>query len=276
MKAERISDRRAILGEGPLWDQEAGRLLWVDITGQELLATDPATGATSARAMPGPPSALTLSTRGLAVAMGQEMVLAADLRPLAALPEGSPGRMNDGRADPQGRFWIGTANADGRPDCALWRLDGRRPEMVLGGVRMSNGLGWSPDRRRMVHVDSSTRQLAAFAFDGESGALSGRRVLHELPAPFLPDGLAVDAEGGIWLAVWGMGAVLHLGPDGSVAGRVELPTPCPTSCAFGGPGLATLFITTAQDGTAPPDPDAGALFALRPGVAGLAPPVWRV
>lgn len=276
MQAKPVSDFRARLGEGPLWDAASGRLLWVDIAGQKLLATDPTTGTTTARDMPGPPSALTHSTRGLAVAMGQEMVLAEGLIPLAHLPEGSPGRMNDGRTDPQGRFWIGTANADEQPDCTLWRLDGTTPQAALDGVMMSNGIGWAPDGKRMIYVDSSTRQLVSFAFSGANGSLSDRQVLYEVPAPFLPDGLAVDAEGGIWLAVWGMGAVLHLSPDGALKGKIEVPTPCPTSCGFGGDDLATLFITSAIDEDEEPDPYAGALFSLRPGVRGLPPQVWQI
>lgn len=276
MKAERITEHRATLGEGPLWDAASGRLLWVDISGHALLTTDPATGATTSRATPGPPSALTHSTRGLAVAMGQEVVLADGFTSLAALPPGSPGRMNDGRTDPQGRLWVGTANADERPDCTLWRFDGTRPEAVLGGVMMSNGLGWSPDGRRMFHVDSSTRCLRRFDFDPASGDIAGGAVIHELPAPFLPDGLAVDAAGDVWLAVWGMGAVLHLSPEGREKGRILLPTPCPSSCGFGGPDMGTLFITTAIDAEQPPDDDAGALFALQPGVRGQQPQMWQV
>ncbi len=276
MKAERITAQRAELGEGPLWDAASGRLMWVDITGQAILSTDPVTGATTARTTPGPPSALTRSTRGLAVAMGQEMVLARDFTPLARLPPGSPGRMNDGKTDPQGRFWVGTASARERPDCTLWRFDETTPEAVLDGIMMSNGLGWSPDGRSMVYVDSSRRQLWRFDFDGDSGALSARRVIHEVPAPVLPDGLAVDSAGDIWLAVWGMGAVLHLSPDGDEKGRIDLPTPCPSCCAFGGEDMKTLFITTAIDESAPRDDHAGALFAVRPGVSGQESFVWRL
>lgn len=276
MKAERITAHRAELGEGPLWDAEAGRVLWVDITGHALLSTDPETGQTDIRPTPGPPSALTRSTRGLAVGMGQEMVLAKDFSVLARLPADSPGRMNDGKTDAQGRFWIGTANADERPDCALWRFDGSSPTAVLDGIMMSNGLGWSPDGRRMYYDDSSVGSLWRFDFDAATGALSGRLVIYDVPAPFVPDGLAVDAEGDIWLAVWGMGAVLHLSPEGEEKGRIDLPTPCPSCCAFGGKDMDTLFITTAVDESLPADDDAGALFAARPGVRGLPSNVWRL
>jgi sugar lactone lactonase YvrE len=160
-------------------------------------------------------------------------------------------RMNDGACDPQGRFWAGTMAYDESPGAgALDRLelDGSCTR-VLTGLTNSNGIGWSPDGATMYLADSGTGRVEAFDFDGGSGDISRRRTLVRIEQPGVaPDGLTVDEDGGIWVALWGGGAIQRYAADGSLLTTVRLPVERPTSCAFGGSDRATLFVTTARAG----------------------------
>lgn len=278
MKAEPLGTARAELGECPVWDAASGHLNWIDILRQRWLVTDPATGTTREHALPLRPGCIVQRQRGGWILAGGHQVFTvaedAAVSPLAALPAGSAGRFNDGKCDAAGRLWVGTATAGPGAECALWCVaPGTPPQPVVHGITMSNGLGWSPDARIFYHVDSAARQLRAYSADPESGALSAPRPLFSVAPPILPDGLAVDADGHIWLALWGAGAVVRLAPDGHETGRIEVPTPRVSSCAFGGPGLRQLFITTACEGATEAergaDPLMGALFVADTGVAGL-------
>lgn len=277
-----LGSYRAELGESPLWDLATGRLLWLDILRSRLLSTDPATGATEITKLARRTSVIAFDDEGgLIAAAGREIVSLDSGEVVAALPEQAAGRFNDGKPDAMGRFWIGTADPQGQPRGALHRLEGRgRLAAAVAGVRMSNGIGWSPDGRTMYYVDTGTRRLDAFDFDMADGSLGGRRTLIEFPAGNLPDGLTVDADGRIWLAVWGSSSIFAIASDGKVERQIVLPTSRVSSCAFGGAKLRTLFITTAQEGATADelaaDPLAGALFAIEPGVAGLPPDTVRL
>lgn len=277
--AEPVGGLRAGLGEGPVWDDAAGILRWIDIRLCRLYATDIRTGETTFRELPGSPGCAALTEGGdILLAIGQALCVMTengDLRRIAALPPGMPGRFNDGKPDAAGRFWVGTATDEGHFDCALWCHDPVAGfSQRLAGISMSNGIGWSPDRRRIYHVDSVAQRLDALEHDPETGTIGQRRAICTLTGDQLPDGLCVDATGDIWLAVWGGACVLHLSPEGRELGRVCLPTTLVTSCAFGGPGYRTLFITTAaQDAD---DPHAGRLFAADVGVAGTPPEKVRL
>jgi sugar lactone lactonase YvrE len=186
-------------------------------------------------------------------------------------------RMNDGACDPQGRFWAGTMAYDESPGAGtLYRLelDGSCTTM-LTGLTISNGIGWSPDASTMYLNDSGTGRVDAFRFDGPSGAISDRRTLVQISEPGVaPDGLTVDDEGGIWVALWNGGAVHRYAPDGSLLTSVQLPVERPTSCAFGGPERETLFVTSARTGLDDDalirQPHAGKVFAIDGlGVRGL-------
>ena len=183
--------------------------------------------------------------------------------------------MNDGKCDPVGRFWAGTKDVKGRrPVGALYRL-GADHELVriLTGVRISNGLGWSPDQRTMYYIDSPTHGIDAFDVDPETGDVSHRRRLVDLPEGWgLPDGMTVDEEGFLWVAFWGGSAVRRISPDGRVVAVVELPVSQVTSCAFGGDDLSDLYVTSARDSLSEAELErqtyAGGIFRLRPGVGG--------
>jgi sugar lactone lactonase YvrE len=181
-------------------------------------------------------------------------------------------RMNDGACDSRGRFWAGTMSLRGGDTrtAALYRLDSDlRVTRILPGISVSNGIGWSPDDSTLYHVDSPRRRIDVYDFDPDTGTIARRRAVIPIAAELgTPDGLTVDAEGGIWIALWGGGAVVRISPEGVLEQRIELPASHVTSCCFGGAGLASLFVTSASRG-APDEPLAGSVFACRPGVHGL-------
>lgn len=180
-------------------------------------------------------------------------------------------RMNEGGCDPDGRFYCGSMAYDQSPGAAsLYRLDpDGRVEVVFGGVTVSNGLEWSPDGSLAYYNDTPTGQVSVFDYDAENG-LTGTRVFAQLPDGGLPDGLTVDAEGGVWVAVVNRGAVHRYRPDGRLDEVVEVPASKVTACTFGGDHLDRLYITTSQeDVSTEEDPLAGSLFVADAGVRGL-------
>jgi sugar lactone lactonase YvrE len=186
-------------------------------------------------------------------------------------------RMNDGKCDPAGRFFAGTMSFDPTPGTgAFYRLD---PDLsvtrVLDGVTLSNGLDWSPHQRTLYYIDSMTQGVDAFSFDVRTGRLSDRRRLITIPADVgLPDGMTVDAEGYLWVALHGSGTVRRFSPDGSLERVVRLPVSHVTCCAFGGADYSDLYITSMTYGLEQKirdEPLAGSLFRCRPGVRGRPP-----
>lgn len=275
-----------LLSEGPRWHEERQELLWVDI-----LACQMHRGTLS------PEGALerveTISVDrhigAVAPAAGGGYVLAAgpgflfidgagSIHELAQPEAGRTDvRMNDGACDAQGRFWAGTMAYDESPGAGtLYRLelDGSCTT-VLTGLSIANGIGWSSDAGTMYLNDSGTGRVEAFRFDRLSGAISDRRTLVHIDEPgVVPDGLTVDEQGGIWVALWNGGAVHRYAPDGSLLASVRLPVQRPTSCAFGGPGRDTLYVTSARTGldddALSRQPHAGKVFAIDGlGVRGL-------
>lgn len=267
------------IGESPVWDGREHRLYWVDIPNGELRWLEMTSGRVDSLCIGEPLGFAALHDGGglvLGMATGLRLCRGRTLdpKPLWVPPDlDSSRRMNDGSCDPAGRVVFGTtAKEPGRTKGTLWSFassDG--PRVVVPGTGMSNGLGWTADGGRLYHVDTETGQLAAFDYDVDRGIAQRRQVLHVVaPTQGLPDGLAVDADGCVWLAVWGAGEVRRLAPDGRVIGCVRVPTPNATSCAFSGQNLDQLFITTAQSGTDAGRQDAGAgrLFVADPRVQG--------
>ncbi len=275
----------ALLGESPRWDSRTGRALWVDLWGGLLHATDPASGETETRDVGAPLSAVVLTTRGTAVVtQGLHVLELTDngLRDVLDLPEREGLRTNDASVDAAGRLWVGTMFTPGREGAAgsLWRWEpGEREAVrVLDDVLLANGIGWSPAGDRLFFVDSTRQRVTAYPFDVATGRLGGAEPFVQVPSGAgLPDGLAVAADGSVWLALAGGGAVHRYDAEGALLERIELPVQYPTSCAFGGPSLTDLLVTTgsrqlpsAIRGQAVAD-GAGALFRVDAGVAGLAP-----
>jgi sugar lactone lactonase YvrE len=266
----------ALLGEGPVWDAARGELIWVDIERGLVHRRTPDGAVRSLDAGQPVGCALPRAAGGLALALrdGFALVPPGGAAPRLVAPvelQRSDTRMNDGACDSRGRLWAGTMSLGGDTrTAALYRLDpDLRVMRVLPGLSISNGIGWSPDDRLMYHVDTPRRRIDVYEFDAERGAIGARRAAIPVPPEHgRPDGLAVDAEGGIWAALWGGGAVQRYTPEGMLDARVELPVSQVTSCCFGDPELGTLYVTSASRG-AEHEPLAGALFACRPGVRGL-------
>jgi sugar lactone lactonase YvrE len=191
------------------------------------------------------------------------------IRPLAEVWTDASVRMNEGGCDPDGRFYCGSMAYDQREGAAsLYRLDpDGSVRVVLEGLTVSNGLDWSPDGRLAYHNDTATYSIAVYTYAPDTG-LTDRRVLASLENR--PDGLTVDAEGGVWTALSDGGAVRRYTPDGELDAVIEVPARKVTACTFGGESLDELFITTSRGGLGPgDDPLAGALFRAAPGVRGL-------
>ena len=242
-----LGSAKPLLGEGPRWDAEAGRLLWVDIEGGLLHAGDRAIegGAKVCAAAPWVGDTVLVA---LADALAAVDVRAGSVRRLVDIPHRRPGmRCNDGACDAQGRFWIGTMADDETPGAgALYRYDpDGELHTVLTGITLSNGLGWDPGGRLMYYVDSPTQRIDLLDFDGASGTVANRRPFAAIAeADGIPDGLAVDDEGGIWVALYGGSEVRRFEADGTVSGRVEVPAPKVTACCFAGSRL----VVTARGG----------------------------
>jgi sugar lactone lactonase YvrE len=279
-EAEPVLGAGADLGESPVWDADAGELLWLDVFARRLHRFDPATGGDRELELAEVVSAVGLRRQGglvcafdAGLGLLDERTGAVEL--VAGIERDRPDRrMNDGAVDPAGRYFAGSTTDSGAEGAsALYRLDADRSlHAVVDGVTESNGIDWSPDGRVMYYVDTGAQRLDAFAFDPGSGALGERRVLARFPeARGMPDGLTVDAEGCIWLAFWSGGTVRRFSPAGEEIGVVHVPAVQPTSCAFGGPGLAALYITSAACDLDAPGPHDGDLFVVRPGVPGRPP-----
>jgi sugar lactone lactonase YvrE len=268
--AEQITDPVAGHGEGPVWSARWGGLRWVDMFAGDVLSLG-ADGAVRRRHVDRVVAALR-PRRGGGSVIAVERGFALEnpdgtIERLDPVLDGSGLRMNEGACDPDGRFYCGTTDGPG----ALYRLAADRSvNVVLDGVTISNGIDWSPGGLRAYYVDTPTQRVDVFAYGRETG-LSDRRTLVEIDARAgQPDGLTVDAEGGIWVALWDGGAVHRYSPDGALDAVVEVGARNVTACAFGGPRLDELFITTSRAGVARGrDRAAGSLFRLRPGVSGM-------
>ncbi|MEU6842228.1 SMP-30/gluconolactonase/LRE family protein [Streptomyces sp. NPDC046716] len=268
----------AELGEGPTWDAAAGRLIWVDILGSRVHTYEPGSGRRTV---------LATEQHVGAAKPGADGCLIVNLRDGVGryAPDGTfgwlhrepvPGRRgNDAAVAPDGALWAGSMAYDERPGGGnLIRLapDGTATE-ILDDVTVSNGTGWSPDGSLMYYVDTATSRIDVFDVDGER--IANRRELATVEkGAGLPDGLTVDADGCVWVALWDGGALRRYTPSGALDRVVPLPVRRPTACAFGGPDLRDLYVSTARVGLDRPTPLAGSLLVL-PGIGqGLPQPAF--
>lgn len=274
----------AQLAEGPVWDSRINRLVWIDILAGRIVLTDVGTGASEVITVPLHVGAVVPREAGGYVAAlrdGFWVVGDGPAYQIASVAEARPGlRFNDGKCDPAGRFWAGTMAYDHSEGAgALYRLDSRgAATLVLDRVTISNGLAWSLDGRTLYYIDTPTQRIDAFSFMPLTGEITERRPVIHIPAELgAPDGLTIDVEGGLWVALWG-GAAVHRYLAGRLDRVIRLPVSQPTSCTFGGGNLDELYVTSAWDGLSAKErqeqPLAGALFRVRPGVRGVAPAVY--
>ena len=277
MRAEQLTGAVAHHGEGPVWWPDDSGLRWVDMVAGDVLTLG-GDGAID-RVHVGDVAAVVRPRRGggavIAVERGFALEDPDGTRTVLDPVWADPGiRMNEGGCDPDGRLWCGSMAYDQTPGAAsMYRLDpdGSVRE-VFGDVTVSNGLGWSPDGTLAYYNDTATHRIDVFDYDRDAG-LTGRRPFVELTETERPDGLTVDSEGGIWVALFGGGQVRRYDAGGHLTEVVEVPTAQVTACALGGPQLDRLFITTSRQGMQPgDDPPAGALFSVDAGVRGLPVP----
>ena len=282
--AEPVGDVTAVLGEGPYWVPEDDCLLWVDIYRGQLHRTYFPSGETVTLDLGAASAAFPAMAGGILTAGGSKLSLHLPAergeqwttRVIAEVPAREGVRFNDAGVDPAGRVWVGSMHiGESEPLGQLLRLDhGGVLTVVVDGVTVSNGLGWSPDGSRMYYVDSPVRRVDMFDYDAATGRADGRRPFADLSEfDGVPDGLTVDADGCVWVAVWGGGVLRRLAPDGTQDSVIAVPVSQPTSCAFGGPGMTDLYVTSASIGLSETElseqPLAGRLLRLRPGPVGL-------
>jgi len=281
----------SLLGESPFWHPQEQALYWIDIPGRAIQRFDPLSLDHQRWPLPDagePGSIAPLQSGGLLLAARDgfwRFDTRSGERELLLKPPYDPAgqRWNDGKADPQGRFWVGSLDDKRAPNAALYRFDGDRLERMVPDAAVSNGLAWSPDGRTMYWSDTKAHRIEAFDFDGSDGSLSRRRVFKQFPlkpaeGPLdayggRPDGAAMDSEGHLWVSMFEGQRLLKLAPDGTELASIPLPVRCATMPCFGGADLKTLFVTTARENR-PADelaaqPWAGRVLQMRVDVPGL-------
>ena len=273
-----------VLGEGPVWDPRTGTLLWVDIKGPAVWRFEPETGASASLPVPERIGFVALTENPEVVIAGFKSGLArlhlksGETEPLVRPEPDRPGnRINDGHVGPNGHIYFGTMDDDeAEPTGRFYAYDGERLEAFGEAFVVTNGPAVSHDGQTLYAVDSNGRFIYAHDLDGGRPGPARRFVRFEEGWGY-PDGLAVDVEGHVWACHWGGSRITRFGPDGSPERIVPVPTAQVTKCAFGGPDLTTLYITTAGIGRDPQiDPMAGHLFAVETGIRGLPAHLARV
>jgi len=282
-EVELVLDKQSDLGEGVIWNYKTGELLWVNIKGKILNFYNPKlknnkemfTGQMIGTVVPAESGQLMVALQNGIYQFDPET----GTKKLIANPEeGIEGnRFNDGKCDPAGRFWAGTMNMNGEKRAGtLYRLDTDSTiHAMIKNVSISNGIVWSIDATKMYYIDTPTRKVIAYDYDNATGDISNPRTAVEVPSEMgAPDGMTIDAEGNIWVALWGGSAVGCWNPKtGEMLRTIEVPAKNVTSCAFGDDDLGTLYITTARQGTSDEElekyPNAGGVFKTRPGVKGV-------
>ncbi len=251
MNVELIADTRATLGEGPSWDSRTQTLYWVDILEKRLYA-----GADVVAQLDTVIGFAAPTRGGHWILGGRSGLLDFDptsrsVTPLASLDEPDHNRVNDGKCDPAGRLFFGTMDMveESRPTGYFYSYEDGRLRRLFGGLAISNGLTWSPDRKTMYHIDTPTRLVKAYDYDVSTGAMTRPRVLIRVPETLgWPDGMTSDAEGNLWIAMWGGAKITRWSPEGTLLSQIPVPALNVSACVFGGPDRNELYITTARKG----------------------------
>jgi len=272
------------LGEGALWDPAGSRFYWVDILGQMVFGYDWQSRRTVRLPMPEPVGCVALRRDGGLVVALRHGIAYCDLdtgvidEVVSVEADLAGNRFNDGAVDPSGRFWIGSMDlAEKQPTGSFYRMDADTSvSRAFGGIICSNGPAWSPDGTTMYHVDSTRQRITAYEFDAPSGTVGpGRVFVSDEATDWYPDGVTVDAEGYVWNCKWNGGRIVRYAPDGSVDRVVPVPVPRPTRCAFVGPDLSLLAVTSARVGMSAEElaaaPLSGSVLLLEPSARGLPP-----
>lgn len=278
----------AVLGEGAFWNYKTQELYWVDIEGARLHVYDPVSTINRSYDMPSRIGTVVPAEGNTAVVALEDGVYKFDLdtQTLSLLTkieaDKSGNRLNDGKCDPRGRLWVGSMSIEEEPHAGgLYRVDpDGNVTRHLEHVTISNGIVWTSDQRTMYYIDTNTHQVWAYDFDVAAGTISGERLaVYIEPGMGSPDGMTIDEEDMIWVALWEGSAVARFNPvNGELLEKIDVPALKVTSCAFGGPELDTLFITSASINLTSDQqriyPDAGSLFSVKPGVKGVKAPFF--
>jgi sugar lactone lactonase YvrE len=285
---ECVLDAQAGLGEVPFWYEDEQALYWIDgfrpslnrtTFGRSLAETKTHEWLTPEEIG----SFVLCRDRDTALVALETGIFSLDLKSGAtrklndATYDVANHQYNDGRCDPAGRYWVGTRRRLGSkaPDGSGWfyRMDDRGLVPVIDDITMANGIAWSPDGRTMYVADRPKWQITAFDFNIAEGTVSNRRKFCTVPTGFIPDGAAVDSEGGYWIAYYRSGLIVRFTPDGKLDRELKAPTMLPTMVAFGGPDLATMYVTSSVvDPVKPNDPRepfAGGIFRCDVGARGI-------
>ncbi len=282
-EVELVIDSKSELGEGAIWNDRTGELMWVNIKGKILNFYNPTSGLNKEMLTGQMVGTVVPAESGQVLVALQNGIYSLDpetgTKKLLADPEADKpdNRFNDGKCDPAGRLWAGTMSLVGAKQAgALYRFDpDTSVHKMVDGVGTSNGIVWSADKTKMYYIDTPTRQVMGYDYDNETGAISHPKVAVEIPeGAGYPDGMTIDEEDNLWVALWGGSAVACFNPEnGELIRKIEVPAKNVTSCAFGGNDLGTLYITTARESTSEEDlqkfPHAGGVFKIRPGVKGV-------
>jgi L-arabinonolactonase len=280
-KVEVAAAHRSIHAEGPIWSEGEQRLYWTDIECSRLWSLDAKTGRATSRAMPEKVCSLAFREKGgllLAFESGlsfYDLETQAQQRIAEVEPDLPTTRLNDGRCDRQGRFVVGGFDSSEKGLSAAYRLDlDLSLHRLFGGLSSANSTCFSLDGRTMYYADTPQAVIWAFDYDPQAGTPSHRRIFCDFrDQPGLPDGSVIDAEGCLWNAQWNGGRIVRYRPNGSVDRVIEVPCRNPTSLAFGGRDLDTLYVTTSRltltREEAREQPLAGKLLAVRAGVKGV-------
>ena len=282
-----VADVANALGEGTVWDRRSGRFLWVDIIGKTLFRLAPSTGTVERWVLPKRVTAVGPRERGDVLLAMEDGIAFFDfetetLEPVVEIEtQLAHTRLNDGKCDRSGRFFVGSMDETGKGiDGTLYRVD---PDLTVHATHaratISNGLAFSPDNRWLYFADTTAKEIYRYPYDDTTGAIGERALFAKVEGGGCPDGSTVDSEGYLWNAEWDGWRLTRYAPDGTIDRHVDLPVQKPTCCAFGGPDLATLYISTARDGldaaALEKQPQAGGLFAFEPGVPGLPDGVFK-
>lgn len=282
-KVELVLDTKSALGEGAIWNPKNNLLYWVNITGETLNIYNPATCENKELRTGQSTSSVVPSESGKVIVSLQNGIYQMDIstgsKKFIVDPDSiiTENRYNDGKCDPAGRFWVGTMRSGGEENNgALYRFDGDgSAHLMLEGVSISNGIVWSHDHTKMYYIDTPTRKVQAFDYDNETGTISNGHVAIEIPKETgAPDGMTIDENGNLWIALWGGAAVSCWNPEtGDLIDKIEVPAMNVTSCAFGDDDFGTLYITSATQGLEKEAlekyPLSGGLFKVSPGVKGV-------
>ncbi len=280
---ELVIDSKSELGEGAIWNAETGKLLWINIEAQILNIYNPKTDFNQEMLTGQKIGTVVPAQSGIVLVALQNGIYKYDPKtgtkkiivdPEEDLPDN---RFNDGKCDPAGRLWAGTMSTKNEKNVgALYRLDQDLSiHKMIENVSISNGIVWSLDKTKMYYIDTPTQKVVSYDYNNETGAIENEMVAIEIPKKMgSPDGMTIDAEGNVWIALWGGFAVGCWNPEtGKLLRTINVPAKNVTSCAFGDADLGTLYITTARTDTSEEElekyPFSGGVFKTRPGVSGV-------